>query len=102
MGTAASAVQSDKGRQRFTCSLLCALQPSSIFADNRNVKRVTITDARKRFGALLDAVQHEPVLICRNSRKAAVIMSAEQYARFRDVEGFQPKPTRGKTGRKSR
>jgi len=37
---------------------------------------MTVTDVRKHFGALLDAVQHEPVLILRSNRAVAVIMSA--------------------------
>lgn len=56
------------------------------------MNKVTVTDARKRFGALLDAVQHEPVLISQRNGKAAVIMSAEEYARFSDV--YCPSPTR--------
>jgi prevent-host-death family protein len=50
------------------------------------MKTITITAARKRFGALLDAVQHEPVLIRRRDRDACVVMSAEQYGRIHGLK----------------
>lgn len=43
------------------------------------MKTLTITAARRRFGAMLDLVRHEPVLITRENRKGAVIMSAKDY-----------------------
>jgi antitoxin Phd len=43
------------------------------------MKTVTATDAKQR----LDAAQREPVLIRRQNRDVAVIMSAEQYERIR-------------------
>lgn len=49
------------------------------------MKTITATAARKRFGALLKAVRHEPILISRKNRDATVIMSAEEYARIRGV-----------------
>jgi prevent-host-death family protein len=47
-----------------------------------DMKTITVTTARKRFGALLDAVQHEPVLIRRENRDVSVVMSAEEYSRI--------------------
>ena len=47
------------------------------------MKAVTATDAKQRLAALLDAAQREPVLIRRQNRDVAVIMSAEEYERIR-------------------
>jgi prevent-host-death family protein len=49
------------------------------------VKTVTATDAKQRLAALLDAAQREPVLIRRQNRDVAVIMSAEEYQRIRRI-----------------
>jgi len=43
---------------------------------------ITATAARKRLGALLDAVQKEPVTIRRKNLSVCVIVSAEEYARI--------------------
>lgn len=45
------------------------------------MKTVSATDAKQRLAALLDAAQREPVLIRRQNRDVAVIMSAEEYQR---------------------
>jgi prevent-host-death family protein len=52
------------------------------------MKVVSATDAKQRFAALLDAAQKEPVVIRRQNRDVAVIISAEQYERIHknDVE----------------
>jgi prevent-host-death family protein len=49
------------------------------------MKTVSATDAKQRLAALLDAAQREPVLIRRQKRDVAVIMSAEEYKRIRKV-----------------
>ena len=49
------------------------------------MKTVTATDAKQRLAALLDAAQREPVLIRRQNRDVAVIMSAEEYERIRGI-----------------
>lgn len=49
------------------------------------MKTVSATDAKQRLAALLDAAQREPVLIRRQNRDVAVIISAEQYERIRKV-----------------
>ncbi len=49
------------------------------------MKTVTATDAKQRLAALLDAAQREPVLIRRQNRDVAVIMSAEEYQRIRRI-----------------
>jgi len=47
------------------------------------MKTVSATDAKQRFAALLDAAQREPVLIRRQNRDVAVIISPEEYKRIR-------------------
>jgi prevent-host-death family protein len=49
------------------------------------VKTVSATDAKQRLAALLDAAQREPVLIRRQNRDVAVIISAQEYERIRKV-----------------
>jgi prevent-host-death family protein len=51
---------------------------------------VSATDAKQRFAAILDAAQREPVLIRRQNRDVAVLISAEDYERMRaaTVEEF--------------
>ena len=55
------------------------------------MKIVSATDAKQRMAALLDAVQREPVLIRRQNRDVAVIMSAEEYDRIRGVNNAELK-----------
>jgi len=55
------------------------------FVYNRQMKTVTATDAKQRLAALLDAAQREPVLIRRQNRDVAVIMSAQEYERIRRI-----------------
>jgi len=50
------------------------------------MKTVTATDAKQRFAALIDAAQREPVLVRRQNRDVAVIMSAEEYDRIRGAK----------------
>ena len=47
------------------------------------MKSVSATDAKQRLAALLDAAQREPIVIRRQNRDVAVIMSAEEYDRIR-------------------
>jgi prevent-host-death family protein len=49
------------------------------------MRSVSATDAKQRLAALLDAAQREPVLIRRQNRDVAVIMSAQEYERMRDL-----------------
>jgi prevent-host-death family protein len=55
------------------------------------MRTISATDAKQRLAALLDAAQREPVLIRRQNRDVAVIMSAQEYERIRkiNVEEFQ-------------
>jgi prevent-host-death family protein len=47
------------------------------------MKAVSATDAKQRLAALLDAAQREPIMIRRQNRDVAVIMSAQEYERIR-------------------
>ena len=47
------------------------------------MKSVSATEAKQRLAALLDAAQREPVMIRRQNRDVAVVMSAEQYESMR-------------------
>jgi len=58
----------------------------SISSNIDNMKTVSATDAKQRLAALLDAAQREPVLIRRQNRDVAVIMSAEEYERIRGIK----------------
>ena len=49
------------------------------------MRSVSATEAKQRLAALLDAAQREPVVIRRQNRDVAVIMSAEEYERIRKV-----------------
>ena len=49
------------------------------------MRTVSATEAKQRLAALLDAAQREPVLIRRQSRDVAVIMSADEYERIRNI-----------------
>jgi len=49
------------------------------------MRSVSATDAKQRLAALLDAAQREPIVIRRQNRDVAVIMSAEEYERIRKV-----------------
>ena len=49
------------------------------------MRSVSATDAEQCLAALLAAAQREPVLIRRQNRDVAVIMSAEEYERIRGI-----------------
>src|SRR6185312_7335302 len=61
------------------------------FVYNGQMRTVSATDAKQRLAALLDAAQREPILIRRQNRDVAVIMSAEEYERIRkkNIQEFQ-------------
>jgi antitoxin Phd len=52
---------------------------------------VSATDAKQRLAALLDAAQREPVVIRRQNRDVAVLLSPAEYDRLRafNVADFQ-------------
>lgn len=47
------------------------------------MKRVPATEAKNRLGAILDAAQREPVVIRRQDRDIAVVISMADYERLR-------------------
>ena len=55
------------------------------------MRHVSATDAKQRLAALLDAAQREPVMIRRQKRDVAVILSPREYERLcaLNVEEFQ-------------
>jgi antitoxin Phd len=67
-------------------SLLTSL---SILSKLDIMRTVSATDAKQRLAALLDAAQREPVVIRRQNRDVAVIMSAEEYERIRDLNAAE-------------
>jgi prevent-host-death family protein len=52
---------------------------------------VSATDAKQSFAATIDLAQREPVVIQRQSRDVAVLLSAQDYERMRrtNLEDFQ-------------
>lgn len=55
------------------------------------MRYVSVTEARQRFAAVLDAAQREPVVIRRQKRDVAVLMSTQEYERLRalNIDEFQ-------------
>lgn len=55
------------------------------------MRYVSASDAKQRFGVLLDAAQREPVTVRRQNREVAVIISPEDYRRLKsaNIEEFQ-------------
>lgn len=54
------------------------------------MKRVAATEAKNRLGALIDDAQHEPVVIQRQERDVAAILSTAQFERMRsgNIQAF--------------
>jgi prevent-host-death family protein len=52
---------------------------------------VSATDAKQTFAATIEKAQHEPVIIRRQNRDIAVILSAQDYKRMQRInrEDFQ-------------
>ena len=44
---------------------------------------ITATDAKNRFGQVLEMARTEPVHVQKNGRDVAVVLSPEEYARLR-------------------
>jgi prevent-host-death family protein len=49
------------------------------------MRTVSATEAKQNLGALLDSAQREPVVIRRQKRDIAVILSAQEYDRLRAI-----------------
>ena len=54
------------------------------------MKRVAATEAKNRLGAILDDAQREPVIIRRQDRDIAVVLSMADYERLRtgNIQAF--------------
>jgi prevent-host-death family protein len=54
------------------------------------MKRITATEAKNRLGAIIDDAQREPVIIQRQERDVAVVISMQEYERIRqgNVQAF--------------
>ena len=54
------------------------------------MKRVAATEAKNRLGAILDEAQREPVIIRRQDRDIAVVISMADYERLRtgNIQAF--------------
>ncbi|HET9743542.1 MAG TPA: type II toxin-antitoxin system Phd/YefM family antitoxin [Terriglobales bacterium] len=46
---------------------------------------ISATEAKQRLAALLDAAQREPIVIRRQKRDVAVLLSAHEYERIREL-----------------
>jgi prevent-host-death family protein len=54
------------------------------------MKRIPATEAKNRFGAILDDAQREPIVIRRQDRDIAVVLSMADYERLRsgNIQAF--------------
>jgi prevent-host-death family protein len=66
------------------------------------METISSTDAKQSFGALIDKAQREPVIIRKQNRDVAVMMSMDDYLRITslNVDAFQS--FRQEIGRKAR
>lgn len=53
------------------------------------MRYVSATDAKQRLAALLDAAQREPVVIRRQNRDVAVVLSPQEYDRLRALHAAE-------------
>lgn len=53
------------------------------------MRYVSATDAKQRLAALLDAAQREPVVIRRQNRDVAVLLSRQEYDRLRALNASE-------------
>lgn len=51
---------------------------------------ISATDAKNKFGQVLEMAQAEPVRVQKNGRDVAIVLSAEQYAALQ-AENAKPK-----------
>jgi prevent-host-death family protein len=47
------------------------------------MRRISATEAKQRLAAVIDAAQREPVIIRRQNRDVAVVLSMQDYERMR-------------------
>lgn len=53
------------------------------------MRYVSATEAKQGLAALLDAAQREPIVIRRQKREVAVLLSAREYERLRDLNAAE-------------
>lgn len=53
------------------------------------MRYVSATDAKQKLAALLDASQREPVMIRRQKRDVAVLLSPQEYERLRALNAAE-------------
>ncbi|MFZ0795450.1 MAG: type II toxin-antitoxin system Phd/YefM family antitoxin [Candidatus Korobacteraceae bacterium] len=51
------------------------------------MKTFAAADASRQLGSILDAVQHEPIVIRQEDRDVAVVLSMSEYERLRTGNG---------------
>lgn len=56
------------------------------------MSEISATDAKNRFGQVLEMAQAEPVHVQKNGRDVAVVISAEEYRRLRAAEAPKVNP----------
>ena len=45
----------------------------------------SVQDAKNKFSAVVDAAQHEPQLVTKHGKPAAVVISSEEYTRLKQL-----------------
>jgi len=53
------------------------------------MRQVSATDAKQKLAALLDAAQREPIVIRRQKRDVAVLVSPQEYDRLRGLNAAE-------------
>ncbi len=56
------------------------------------MSNISATDAKNRFGQLLEMARSEPVHIQKNGRDVGVLLSPEEYQRLRETSPRGPNP----------
>jgi antitoxin Phd len=68
------------------------LSKSADSANPSAMKTLTATDAKNRFGLLIDMAQAEPVRITRRGRDVAIVLSPEEFRRMSEAASGKVNP----------
>jgi prevent-host-death family protein len=70
--------------------VILAIIAETAIESSEAMKTVAATDAKNRLGAILDDAQREPVVIRRQDRDIAVVLSMADYERLRsgNIQAF--------------
>jgi prevent-host-death family protein len=70
--------------------MIAIIAKVAIFAKGQTMKSVAATEAKNRLGAILDEAQREPIVIRRQDRDIAVVLSMADYERLRagNIQAF--------------